>query len=362
MGDQVSKSNMKAISNISRIQVRNETLMLLLDLYESKGKTFYYDDLFKKDIDAFLKKSLEEDIYEIAKYLNLDLTDARINLCAKRDFVPKNKDEQLLFNIKKVLYRIQNNSERFELIANEIHELGKTLGSNHTSVNWQKTKSEFEDGLFDNSNFKNTREALEKLISLYKSLIKAKEYELVNVNTNFYVDFVNMQIFDNLNDLIALFVLYSLIFQTFPIFKYVSFFKHFRSLMKPWEYAINQANYNWASKFPQTDNLTELVYRMLIESYKEVDDFAYSYEFERDLNKSDSLENTILKFKKLFTKEDLREVHPTISDSTINRTLQRLKDERKIIVIGAGRSSKWQVIDVRDTKFSRIELFKDKED
>lgn len=347
---------MKALSNISRIQLRNETLILLLDLYESKGKTVYYDDLFKRDLDVFLNRTLQKNVEEIVKLFKLDLTEARTNLCAKKNFVPKNKDEQLLLNIKTVIDRVQRHFSEFEIIPNEAEQLAKMIASNHTNISWRRV-SVNDGGLLASNKTKSLREDLDKLIELYKKLIKQKEYELTNLITNFYVDFMNMKIFDNQNDLIALLFLYTMLFQHFPIFQYIPFFKYFRKNHNAWKLALEQANYNWDSRFPQTDSLTEILYRILVESYEEINEIAYTYEFEITLNKSDSLENTILKFNKLFSKEDLRKLHPTISDSTINRTLERLKDERKIMVIGAGRSSKWKVIVEQEKKISQMNMF-----
>jgi hypothetical protein len=48
---------MKATENMERIQISSEVMMLLLSLYESKGKTFYYDDLFGRDFQAFERKT-----------------------------------------------------------------------------------------------------------------------------------------------------------------------------------------------------------------------------------------------------------------------------------------------------------------
>lgn len=355
MEAQVSKINMQALSNINRIQVRNETLMLLLSLYESKGKTFYYNELFKRDSNTLLSKTLETDIIEISKLLSLDISDARVKLCAKKNIAPKNKDEQLLVNIKKILSRIQEYHDRFELLVNEADELAKLLAKNATKISWSVVPN-LDKSLFD---YKNTKESFQTLIDLYNSKIKLKEYEVTNLITNFYIDFLNMNVFDNYNDLLALIFMYVMIFQNFPIFTYISFFKYFRKYEQPWQLAIKQANYNWESGFPQTDGLTELIYKILVDSYQELDEIAYQYEFEKDLNKSDALENTILKMRELFTKEDLRRLHPLISDSTISRTLERLKNERKIMVIGAGRASKWQVIAEVDQGFTQLNIFSD---
>lgn len=349
---------MNALKNISRIQVRPETLMLLLNLYESKGKTFYYNELFKRDKNAFMERTLEEDVINVSKLLKLNMTDARIRLASKRDISPNSKDEHLLMNFKNIIKKIHKGYDRFELLANEAQELSKTLSKNLDNINWSKKEVLKQEGLLANKKTYSAREDLEQLIELYNDTLKLKKYEQTTLITNFYVDFINLKIFDKHNDLIALILLYALLFQMFPIFRYVSFFKHYNKYEEALTFALNQANYNWASKFSQTDNLNEIIYQILVDSYKEIDDFAYEYEFEKDLNKTESLENTILKFDKLFTKEDLRERHPNISDSTINQTLRRLREEKKIVALSTGRSAKWQVI-IDNKNYLQLSIFDD---
>lgn len=351
---------MKALGNISRINVSNESMMLLLNLYESKGKTFYYDELFKRDKTALYNKTIEEDIIEVAYILNLNMTDARINLCSKRDFSPKTKDEQLLYNIKNIIEKIHQNHKSFEVVANEAHELSRRLAYNYEPINWGKkprNKDKDEKDLMNTNQTKSKREDLEALIKLLYKTKRDNNYELTHILVNFYIDFINMEIFDNQNELIALILLYTIIFKNFPIFSYVSFFKQFRVVKEQWEHGLVQANYNWKTNFPKTDTIADLLLVILIKSYEEVDDFAYQYEFEVDLNKSDSVENTILKTKGLFTRQDLRDAHPTVSDSTITRTLTRLRDENVIIPIGTGRGAKWQLTKPNRDDFSQLTIF-----
>jgi len=322
---------MNALTNIERIKIKDETLILLLELYESKGKIFYYDNLFSRDLDSFLTGVIHDEIFEISKFFKINVTPFRIKLAVRKDFSPKNKDEQLLLNIKNAVNVIEKNHENFEFITNEIHELALLIGKNITNISWNKS----------DVNNKSIREKLEELILLYNKLAKLKKYEAINLMINFYVDFINMNFFNKYNEIIGLLLLYTLIFKKFPIFKYISFFKQLCAQEEKWNYGVTQANYNWNSGFSQTTHLAKIIYQILKDSYKKVDEIAYQYEFERKLNKVDNLENTILKFKSIFSKEDLRKIHPTISTSTINRTLHRLRDQKKIISVGTGRSTKW---------------------
>ena len=66
-------------------------------------------------------------------------------------------------------------------------------------------------------------------------------------------------------------------------------------------------------------------------------------------------ENIILKGPEIFTKADLREKCPYISDSTINRTLDRMKDQGLIDNLGTGRSAKWIKKIKTEKKISQME-------
>ena len=56
--------------------------------------------------------------------------------------------------------------------------------------------------------------------------------------------------------------------------------------------------------------------------------------FDRKMNKSDSIEGTILKGSTTFSKSEIREKHPYSSDATINRTLLSMKERGLIRPLG----------------------------
>lgn len=343
---------MKALANISRIQISNEVMLLLLSLYESKGKSFYYDDLFNRDEGAFEKKTMEINLISIAKYLDLNMTEARIKLFAKKKMVPRTKDEHCLANIKVALNQLQSNPENFELLVNEINNLAKLISKEYEPIAFQ-SYDKAEEGMLKTKRI-SKREDLEQLLSLFQKSLKSNKHELTQLISNFYVDFMNMNIFTQHNDIVGMIVLYAILLKHFNVFKYVSFFKYFLAIKETWGSGLITANYYWSSGFAQTDMLNRLLVDLLIKAYEEVDIMSHEYEFEKKLNKSDNIENSILKLQEVFTKEDLRKRHPNVSDATIDRTLKRLKDENKIRPLGRGRGSKWQRI-IKGNKKMNIE-------
>jgi len=350
---------MKALSNMDRIQMHQDVMMMMLSLYESKGKSFYYDDLFQRDSHAFEKKTMEHNLIALAHLLNLDMTDARIRLFAKKPMSPRTKDEYFLANLKQALNQLHKHPENFELLVNEVGNLIKQLSRNTEAIQFVTYDKE-EEGMLKVKKA-SKKDDLEKLMMLFDKQLKTGKYELTQLITNFYVDFINMNITTSQQELVGIIILYALIAKDFSVFKYVSFFKYFKKEYEGWKSGVITASYYWSSGFAQTDMLARILLQILISAYEEVDRMAHEYVFEKELNKSNNIENSILKLDEIFSKEDLRKRHPNVSDATIDRTLKRLKDEDKIRPLGKGRSSKWQRIVSGNRKFGveQLSLFND---
>ncbi len=89
--------------------------------------------------------------------------------------------------------------------------------------------------------------------------------------------------------------------------------------------------------------LERYILKTYTDMYYDLRESARDYEYEENLeiSKSDYIENTITKLDEVFSKSQIKEKNPLISDSTINRTLKRLQEENKIRPLGKGRSAKW---------------------
>lgn len=346
---------MKALQNIERVQINAEMMLRLLTLYEFKGKSFYYDDLFSRDHVAFSKKAEEKDIIAIAKYLDLKMTDAKIKLYAKKNMTPHTKDEHLLHNVKHALHQLRTGLDDFELLVNEVGNLLKLLSRHADPISFNPSTSQHE-GMLGSKTKQGKRDDLEALMHLYDKHEREKKHELTQLIISFYVDFLNMKIVSAYETLIASILLFAMVARRFGVFKYVSFFTYFVNVKNAWDNSFISASYYWDQGYPQIDMLNRLLVSILLDSYKEIDAFAHEYAFEKKLNKSDNLENSILKLPEIFSKNDLRKRHPNVSDATIDRTLKRLRDENKIRPLGTGRSAKWQRIISGNKKLSVEQL------
>lgn len=349
---------MKALQNIDRIQISSTVLKTILTIYEKKGASFYHDSVLKKDADAFKRKNVEDNLFALYKMLEFDVTDARLSALVKKDLTPKNKTEQRMQNIKRVIELIHEH-EDIELTITEFSDLAKLLSKSLDQNQYNTTVIEGEALL--NQKKISKREDLEALLELTNKLIKKQDVPVTHLIANFYVDFINLAIFKYDNDLIGLFMAYALLTEHFKALYYVPFFSYFLQYYQAFKQAEVAASYYWNSGYAQTEFLTQILLDVLILCYEDIEKRVHTYQFEVKLNKTDSIENTIYKLPELFSKEDVRIKHPTVSNATIDRTLARLRDEGKIRPLGKGRATKWQQLIEKQpyTKMKQLSLFGD---
>lgn len=348
---------MKSLKNISRTQLNGEKLMLLLDTYEQKGKEYYYDKLFEKDEEILFTSSLEEDIYYIGKFFQFDFTDFKLRQWSKKNFQARNKEEEQFNNYKTVLRRIRRAGKSFELVHTHIVDLSRLISKNVRKVN-VNYKDNPEKTVYNTNSRTPMTFDLEELIRLFNSEISHKNHETIALIINFYIDFINMEIFTSYNKEMGLFLMYALLLKHFNVFKYVSFFKYFYEKENIFKQGVLEANYNWHAGYSSYERLYILFIDILKDSYQELKEKAHKYELQTEYQKGDYVRITILKGPEIFTKQEVREKNPLASDSTIERILKTLRDEGHIRPLGTGRSAKWQrVFDNKNFTHTQLSFF-----
>lgn len=333
---------MKCLSNISRLSVSNDLVLDLTKLYQHKGKDFFYEDVMKSEMDYIVKQTIERETFFLGRKLNLDISEQRIKLIIKKDANPKTKDEQILTNLKNVFTILQEKANSFELTTNEILNMARKIFLNVKEISFGYRIEDVQVNLLREKQKISKRTDLQQLIDLYSKMLVKGDVELTQLITNFYIDFINMNIFTSENETVGLVMYYVLLFrERFNLFRYVSFFELLAESTDAFNNAVLTANFNWAQGFSQTTNLNRVIINLMLEGYKKIDNMVRDYQFDLGLNKSDNIENTIMKLGDIFTKEEIRAKHPYVSESTINRTLSRLREENKIRPNGVGRSATW---------------------
>ena len=333
---------MKCLSNISRINYPSDLVSSLTRLYTFKGKDFYYEDVLKNYMNGIIKETIEKDTIFAAKLLDLNVSENRVRLIVRKDAQPKTKDEKVLANLKTVFKIIQKMGTNLELTQNEFLHLATRIFGGVIDIGYATEVKVVRVNLLDERMKVSKREVMENEINLYIEAIQNKKIEPTQAITNMYVDLLHLNCYTTQNEFLTLVILYCLLFsQRFNVFKYISFFEKYYNKMEGFKAATVAAGFNWEDGYSQTALLNNLIIQLMLEGYQEVEGMVDSYLFEKKLKKIDNVEGIIMKMPSVFTRENIKNACPHLSDSTINRALVSLKNQGKIRPNGTGRSATW---------------------
>lgn len=346
------------MENLYRTQIPNDVVMDYLLLYKSIGNNSHNHEVLETDYDVMVRQTVRNDTYFFAKLCNIKISDSRFKSVIYKGVKTKNKDELIVQNIYNAFTKIHDETSSFELLVSEVQDLLKFIFGDILTpqkLQYRKFKSKQTNATLLTSKAGSTREMLEQMIHLFNRALEHHEYEVSYVIMNFYIDFIHIKPFEDKNEEVALILMYLLLLANgYEVFEYISFFEEIYNNKEEFETTVVQSSFNWEMGYAQILPLHKMIVKVAIRSYDTLNYLVRDYQFDTKLNKSDNVENTINKLDDVFSKDDIRNVHPYISDSTINRTLKRLRDERKIRPLGKGRSAKW--IKLVDSKKKKIEF------
>lgn len=337
---------MYCLTIIDQAKIPNDIIKLYLNLYPYIGRNHEMLGVVARDFDVLVEETIKKDSYYFAKLCGVEIVETRARQLLTRDVQPKSKEERLLRNIKKAFTKIHRETDTFNLTQTELFDLLKFLYQDVernqllTFAKLEKPKGQKKSLLQSSASTK--REALEQLIDLYKLTVERAEFEPSFISLNFFLDLLNSKPFALHNEPVAYMMLYILLLSNG--YRCLHLYSFFESLVKNQDKFINhikQASLNWSEGLSNPMGLHRFILQRLLEAYRAVEYEVRNYTFDQQTNKSDYIENTINKLDEVFSKQDIRRLHPTISDSTINRTLVRMRDEKKIRPLGTGRSAKW---------------------
>ncbi|MCK5388667.1 MAG: hypothetical protein KAJ22_05215, partial [Candidatus Izimaplasma sp.] len=319
--------------------------MSYINIYKSIGINHYNHETLSSDYPVMVRQTVNNDTHFFTKIFSISVSDARMKSLIYKDVLPKNKDERFILNLKNAFSKIHSENSTFELLTNEVFDLLKFLYKDilpDNKILFRKVAKKSNKITLLSGKFSSKREDLDELIKLYKTKVQEGKYEVSFIIENFYIDFLNISPFVEKNNEIGLILLYILLLtNSYEVFEYISFMEIIARNKVEFDLEVRNASFNWDEGFSQILPLHRFLLKNSLYAYDLINELIRNYEFDSQLNKSNNIENTINKLPDVFSKDDIRNVHPYISDSTINRTLKRLRDDERIRPLGKGRSAKW---------------------
>ena len=326
----------------------SEILGLVAAIYKEAGK----QELYLKQRPEELEK-----LVEIAKVQSTEASNAiegivttntRIRQLVEEKTTPRNRDEQEIAGYRDVLNLIHENSDAIPITQNYILQLYKILYSHMNNPMAGRTKSvqnyisaTYPDGhvetLFTPMTPYETPEALDRICEEYNRVIGNMEVEPLIVIPVFIHDFLCIHPFNDGNGRMSRLLTTLLLYRSgFYVGKYISLEAKIAKNKDLYYDVLNQAQIGWHEGTEDVVPFIKYLLGTILSAYKDFEDrFAL---VEPKLPALETVRRATMEKIGRFTKQDIRELCPSLSISSIEGALRKLVAAGELKREGAGKN------------------------
>ena len=327
----------------------SDILGLVAAIYKEAGK----QELYLKQKPEELKK-----LVEIAKIQSTEssnaiegivTTSARIKQLVEEKTTPKNRDEQEIAGYRDALNIIHESFDAIPISRNYILQLHKILYSHMNNPMAGKTKNvqnyisaSYPDGhvetLFTPLDPFKTPEALDKICEEYNRVIGNMEAEPLIVIPIFIHDFLCIHPFNDGNGRMSRLLTTLLLYRNgFYVGKYISLEAKIAKNKDLYYNALSKAQHGWHEGTEDAIPFVKYLLRTILAAYKDFED-RFSL-IETKLPALEMVRKASLNKIGRFNKQDIRELCPTLKDSTIEKAFRDLISIGEIKKEGKGKNT-----------------------
>lgn len=322
-------------------------------IHEYKGKQSLYIES-KKDILTSLLNIAKIQSSEYSNKLEgIQTTDERIKKIMNEKAKPKNRNEEEIAGYRDVLELIHENYENIDITPSSILQLHKMLYKySATEGGKYKTLDNVIEETDENNNkvvrFKpvsafNTPRSLECLCASYNEEIEKMEIDPLILIPIFVIDFLSIHPFvdgnGRMSRLLTLLLLYK---NGYIVGKYISIEKMIENSKESYYDTLKKSSVLWHENKNDYSFFEEYYLGIILRAYK---DFSNRVEYitNKSLSVKDRVRIIIEKSMSKITKKEITEICPDISEGSIERALNELLKEEKILKISGGRFTSYMI-------------------
>lgn len=326
----------------------SDILGLIAAIYKEAGKQ-----------EMYLKQRPEEleKLVEIAKIQSTEASNAiegivttstRIKQLVKEKTAPKNRDEQEIAGYRDVLNIIHESFDAIPISQNYILQLHKILYSHMNNPMAGRTKSvqnyvsaKYPDGhveiLFTPLAPYETPEALDKICEEYNRVIGNMEVEPLIAIPIFIHDFLCIHPFNDGNGRMSRLLTTLLLYRNgFYVGKYISLEAKIAKNKDLYYDALGKAQIGWHEGTEDAVPFIKYLLGTILAAYKDFEDrFAL---VETKLPALETVRRAAMNKLGRFTKQDIRELCPSLSISSIEGALRKLVASGELKREGSGKN------------------------
>ncbi len=331
----------------------NNIVNLISKIHEYKGKQSYLLDSKKETLETLLKVAKIQSTSSSNKIEGIYTSDKRINELVNKKLAPKNRNEEEIAGYRDVLSLIHENYNYIDVTLNTVLQLHRDLykytGYNHggkfkNSQNYiEETNENGEKKIrFAPLSPVETPIAIQELCENYNQIVNNEYCDVLVLIPIFILDFVSIHPFNDGNGrmsrLLTLLLLYK---ADYMVGKYISIEKIIEDTKDSYYDTLEKSSVSWHNNQNDYSYFVEYYLGIILNAYKELDSKLNIV----DNKKITSYDRIITIFKENIIPIDKAFINnkcPDLSETTIERVLNTLLKEEKIIKISNGRYTKYK--------------------
>lgn len=328
-----------------------ETVRLIGRINEYKGK----QDLYKQQAPQVLNTLRDVAVIQSTKASNaiegIVVTESRLHTIMSKTSDPTDRSEAEIAGYRDVLNLIHASAQDIPINPNILLQLHKELYKfvPVEGGRWKNVDNEISETFPDGSRRTRfvpvpafeTPAAVQALCDSMKERRQNEDVDPLILTGVFVLDFLSIHPFNDGNGRMARLLTLLMLYQYgFEVGRYISLEKIVEKRKEDYYESLRLSSIHWHENRQDPFPWINYLLSVILAAYKELE--------ERVGIVTSTSKSKTVRIKRFvegrigpFTKSDIRNACPDISEATINRVLRELRDEGMIAPSGLGRSAKW---------------------
>lgn len=329
----------------------SEILSLVASIYKYKGKQELYLKQRPEELNKLIEVAKIQSTEASNEIEGIVTTSARLKKLVEEKTTPRTRNEQEIAGYRDVLNLIHENFDVISISKNYILQMHKMMFrymdnplavktkniQNYITINYPNSKSEI---LFTPISPFETPVALENICNEYNKVIGNFEIDPLLVIPYFIHDFLCIHPFNDGNGRLSRLLTTLLLYRSgFYVGKYISLEALIAKDKSAYYGSLQKSGLNWHEENEDILPFMKYLLGIILAGYKDFED-RFSI-VEEKLPAIELVRKAISQKMGRFTKQDIIEICPTLSLSSIEGSLRKLVDEGEIQREGIGRATKY---------------------
>ena len=339
------------LKNEAENVLNNNIINLVSAIHEYKGKQTFYIEANHDVLTSLLNIARIQSTESSNKIEGIRTTDERINALINDKVAPKNRNEEEIAGYRDVLELIHENYENMDITPNIILlELYLYKYSSKSIGGKFKDSENIIEETDENGNKKirfkplsafETPQAIEELCTSYNNEIRKNEIDPLFLIPIFILDFLSIHPFNDGNGRMSRLLTLLLLYKSgYIVGKYISIEKIVEKTKESYYDALQKSSVKWHDNKNNYEFFVEYYLGIILSAYK---DFSNRVEYisNKKMTVKERTETIIRNHLGKISKKEIVDMCPDVGVGSIERALNELLKDEKILKITGGRYTKY---------------------